>query len=290
MRADITIVCCIPLCEGDWMERFSQPSLGDFVKSNSAVRFDGDPHASWKIFADEAEFIQQRLKSLAQAGVPVLLKAGRAAIRDAARTADNVVVIAHWKHVEIFDFDILSPTLLLDYVLTRDPGLEARLLHLPPATDDAARRKCIAAVLNEVVKDGESTLVDVPAALDTGSLPITILRRDTLNDAPGMLPANRLETWDAMISAEEFSALFDGESLHTVMLGICFSALIAETFRRRHRETLCIANLNPASAGVNIMRLSAAITLMRAKRIALWDALLRVSSMIDKLTKNGRLK
>ncbi|CAN7763276.1 hypothetical protein LJR029_006382 [Caballeronia sp. LjRoot29] len=269
------------------MERFEHWCLGDFVRSNSAGLFEGDPSATWRSFETEAGFVERRLETLQQQGVRVVFKADCASIRDAAASADNVILLAHWKHERVFPFDILSPRPLLEYLLTHDLRAVQTMMPVPHAPDKALCER-ISLFLDDAVIHGDSPLVAVSAEADDGRLPIAVLRREMLNAVPGLAQGNRLETWDALISASEFSALFGANFNGTAMLAICYSTLIAETFRLRHPRALCIANGDLTNAGINLMRLSAAITLMRTKRIALWDALLRVSSMIDDLTKRRR--
>lgn len=94
-------------------------------------------------------------------------------------------------------------------------------------------------------------------------------------------PGNRLETWDTMLTDDEFSRLFPCEFSGTAYMVVCTSNILAETFRRQHSNAICICSDDPVLAGLALAKLDAAISLMSAKRIPLWRGLLEAGDIID---------
>ena len=278
MSADITLLCCIPLEESEWLERFSSTRCGDFVRSNVEEKFNGNPHQTWLVFSREATFIRRKLDAFASKGVEVVLRAESAHIRDSAAKYKNVVVLAHWKHERVLNSDIRSPELLWRHMVGLDPGLP-RLEWSAGEPQQLAEQ--VRRALDDLVIHGGSDLVAVPARLGNGQFPASVLRREALNAIPYLALGNRLETWDTMMSAEEFSKLFGKTFEGTVLMAICNSFLLAETFRTLHPNAICICNRDTANAGLNLAKLDAAVTLMRVKRISLWRALNQVGDIID---------
>lgn len=96
-------------------------------------------------------------------------------------------------------------------------------------------------------------------------------------------PCDRLETHNAMLTAQEFTDLFPDEFAGTVHMIVCTSDIPAETFRRRHREVICICSDEPMLVGLSLAKLDAALLLMQADAVPLWKALLRAGELIDSL-------
>ena len=280
MSANVAVLCCIPLQESEWLERFASSPCGDFVRSNAEAKFDGNPNHAWRMFSREANFIQRKLGLLENKGVNVSLRAGTVDIREAAVRDTNIVVIAHWKHERVLRSDLLSPASLWQHMLEVDPSLER--MELSPRKTEKFEDK-LRNILDELVLQGGSRLVDLPGSLGNGSLPVSVLRREVLNELPLLAVGNRLETWDSMISAAEFSELFGAGFRGTVLMATCHSVLLAEIFRRRHPRAICICCRNPTSAGLNIAKLDAAVTLMKSERIPLWHALNKIGDVVDSL-------
>lgn len=101
----------------------------------------------------------------------------------------------------------------------------------------------------------------------------------------GGLPCDRLETHNAMLTAEEFADLFPYDFAGTVHMIVCTSDIPAETFRRRHRDAICICSDEPMLIGLSAAKLDAALRLMRADALPLWKALLQAGELIDSLGK-----
>lgn len=99
------------------------------------------------------------------------------------------------------------------------------------------------------------------------------------------LPCGRLETHDAMLTAAEFTSLFPDDFAGTVHLIVCNSDIPSETFRRRHRDVICICSDEPMLAGLSMAKLDVALQLMQADRLPLWKALLKAAGMLDSLGK-----
>lgn len=97
------------------------------------------------------------------------------------------------------------------------------------------------------------------------------------------LPSARLETHDAMLTAEEFASLFPDDFAGTVHLIVCTSDIPAETFRRKHPAVICICSSEPVLAGLSLAKLDAALRLMQANDLPLWKALLQAGDVIDSL-------
>jgi hypothetical protein len=280
MSADIALLCCIPLEEADWFERFASEECGDFVRSNAQAKFNGDAEQAWQFFSPEAAFIGRKLDALAKEHVKVVLRATTMHIREAAAQCKDVVVLAHWKHERVLRSDIRSPTSLWRHLLEVDPGLHRLGLS---ENEPAQLVDGLCGALDQLVLHGGSDLVAIPAAVANGRLPATVLRRDALNEIPYLAPGNRLETWDAMLPADQFSKLYGKGFDGTALMEICHSTLVAETFRTYHPDAICIGNRDPANAGLNLTKLDAAVKLMRSMRIPLWRALNLVGEMIDSL-------
>jgi hypothetical protein len=280
MSADVCLLCCIPLQETEWLERFACEDYGDFVRSNTEEKFNGNLQQTWRMFSREATFIQKKLDVLAKKQVEVVLRAGCTHIREAAARYENVVVIAHWKHERILSSDIRALESLWRHLLEVAPDLQ-----LPEmSTHEPWRlRGHLRDILDTLVLQGGSNLVTIPGDLGSGRLPASVLRREMLNVIPFLAPGNRLETWDAMLSAEQFSELFGKRFEGTALMAICNSALLAETFRVRHPNAICICNRDTANAGLNLAKLDAALTLMRAKQISLSSALNEIGDVVDSL-------
>lgn len=280
MSGKVALLCCIPLEESEWLERFASTECGDFVRSNAEEKFNGNPHQTWRMFSREGAFIQRKLDALGSKQVEVVLRAGSAHIREAAAQYENIVVIAHWKHERILSSDILSPESLWRHLLEVDPrlqrpGMSADKPH--QITDD------LRSTLDHLVLHGGSNVVAIPAGLGNGRLPASVLRREVLNTIPYLAAGNRIETWDSMMSAEQFSELFGNGFDGTAVMAICNSVLLAETFRIRHPNAICICNKDTANAGLNLAKLDAAVVLMRAKQISLWRALNEIGDVVDSL-------
>ena len=94
-------------------------------------------------------------------------------------------------------------------------------------------------------------------------------------------PANRLEAWDAMLTADELADLFPRGFAGTALLIACNSDIPAESFRRRHPEAMCICSRDPVRAGLALAKLDAALILMKAEAIPMWRALQKAGEMID---------
>lgn len=97
------------------------------------------------------------------------------------------------------------------------------------------------------------------------------------------LPCDRLETHDAMLTAQEFTDLFPEDFAGTIYMIVCTSDIPAETFRRKHRDVICICSDEPMLAGLSLAKLDAALQLMQADALPLWQALLRAGELIDSL-------
>lgn len=97
------------------------------------------------------------------------------------------------------------------------------------------------------------------------------------------LPFARLETHDAMLTAEEFTGLFSDDFAGTVHMIVCNSDIPAETFRRRHPDVICICSSEPMLAGLSVAKLDAALRLMQSDTLPLWKALLQAGDLIDSL-------
>lgn len=262
------------------MERFASTRYGDFVRSNVEEKFNGNLHQTWLVFSHEATFIRHKLDALASKGVEVILRAESAHIRDAAAKYKNIVVLAHWKHERILNSDIRSPELLWRHMVGLDPSLQR--LKLSVGDPDQLGEQ-LRGALDSLVTHGGSDLVAVPAGLANGQFPASVLRREALNSIPYLAPGNRLETWDTMMSAEQFSKLFGKGFEGTVLMAICNSFLLAEAFRALHPNAICICNKDTTNAGLNLTKLDAAVTLMGVKDISLWRALNQVGDIIDSI-------
>jgi hypothetical protein len=280
MSADVTLLCCIPLEKTEWLERFASEEVGDFVRSIAEEKFKGDPHQTWRMFSREAAFIQRKLDALANKNVEVVRHATTAHIRKAAAQCKDLVVIAHWKHERVFKFGIRSSSSLWRHMLEVDPGLQRLGLSTsePERVTDQLRD-----ALDDLVLHGGSELVAIRAGFGNGRLPASVLRREALNAIPYLASGNRLETWDSMVSADQFSELFGTGFEGTALMAICYSTLLAETFRAYHPNAICICNNKTANAGLNLAKLDAALVLMRSKQIPLWRALNQVGDIIDSL-------
>ena len=277
-EAELAVLCCIPLTEAEWMDRHAQPQCGDFVRRNTQERGGGDPKRTWNLFRGEAAFIQRKLNSFVDRGVHVRRHATRDDIALAARRATNLAVIAHWKHERVFADDIRAPRVLRR--LLQEQGHA-----LPEASHggDQAQAEVLAAYLDDLVLDGQSALVAIPDQHADGRLPASILRRERLNGLPHLCAGNRVELWDAMVSAAGFSELFGEAFVGTACMQICHSVFLSETFRLRHPNGLCLCTRDTTRAGLNLSKLDAALTLMRARRLPLWRALEEASNIIDSL-------
>lgn len=278
MSGDIVLLCCIPLEESEWLDHYSSVSYGDFVRSNVEEKFNGDFQKTWRMFRDEATFIRRKLEALASKGVEIVLHAEGSHIQEAAATYDNVAIIAHWKHERILRLDIRTADNLWRHIVDLDPSLE-RFLMLAGQQEQLEEAVC--RVLNNLIVQGGSNLVTIPAELENGRLPVSVLRREVLNAMPYLTPGNRLETWELMLSAEHFSELFGANFKGTALMAICNSTLLAETFREHHPNAICICNRETTNAGLNLAKFDAAVTIMRAKRLPLWQALSAVGDIID---------
>lgn len=95
------------------------------------------------------------------------------------------------------------------------------------------------------------------------------------------LPDNRLETWDAMLSAEELSQLLPADFNGTIYLAVCTSHILTEVVRRQHPAAMCICSVGTVMAGLALAKLDAAIKLMATRKIPLWRGLLEAGQLID---------
>jgi hypothetical protein len=278
IEADLAVLCCIPLTEAEWMERHEQPECGDFVRRNTQERGRGDPTRTWNLFRSEAVFIRRKLDSFVDRGVHVGLNATGDDIAQAAKLATNLAVIAHWKHERVFADDVRAPQALRHL-------LQAQGHDLPGVPDGGteADAETLAGYLDRMVLDGQSPLVAIPDNYGDGRLPASILRRERLNELPHLCAGNRVELWDAMVSAAEFSELFGDTFVGTASMQICYSEFLSETFRLRHPDGLCLCTRDTTRAGLNLSKLDAALTLMRARRLQLWRALEEAADIIDSL-------
>jgi hypothetical protein len=275
-------LCCIPLEKSEWQDRFAHVELGDFVRANTEEKAKNDPDAAWDVFSAEVSFIHRKFDAFAQLGLEVVLHATSADIQQAASRFENVVVIAHWKHERVFKSDIRSPESLWNWMRLADPALQrAGPSLLDPMLSDRLQK-----LLDDLVVSGGSSLTDFPVG-DEGSLAGRVLRREALNKIPHSLlaPGNRVETWDAMLTANQFSDLFGQTFEGTAVMAICHSVLLAEAFRLRHPTAICVCNKEIANAGINLAKLDAALALSRKHRIPLALALSRAADMIDSLGK-----
>jgi hypothetical protein len=162
---------------------------------------------AWSLFAKEASFISRKLVDIEKRGMRVVRAATVTDIAFAAARHRNIVLIAHWKGVEL-------PT-------------------------------------------------------DSG------------------LPCARLETHDAMLTAEEFTSLFPDDFAGTVYLIVCTSSIPAETLRRKYPDVIWICSSKPVLAGLSLAKLDAALKLMQEYNLPLWKALLQVGDLIDSIAKKS---
>lgn len=94
---------------------------------------------------------------------------------------------------------------------------------------------------------------------------------------------DRLETWDSMLSADEFSTLFPAGFGGCAYMVVCTSTFLAETFRRRHPGALCICSRDPVRAGIAMAKLDAALALMAAEGLPMWRGLQKAGETIDSI-------
>lgn len=99
------------------------------------------------------------------------------------------------------------------------------------------------------------------------------------------LPCLKLETHDAMLTAEEFTDLFPDDFAGTVYMIVCNSTIPAETFSRQHPQVICVCSSEPVLAGLSLAKLDAALSLMQIENIPLWKALLRAGDLIDSISR-----
>jgi hypothetical protein len=98
---DVAVLCCIQRDAGDWVDRAGQRPCGDFVRFVSEARFKVAAPEAWTRFAREAAFVDRKLQDFEQRGLSVTRRAAAADIARSARHHRNVVVIAHWKGIEL---------------------------------------------------------------------------------------------------------------------------------------------------------------------------------------------
>jgi hypothetical protein len=278
MMDNTGLLCCIPLEQSGWRERLKSQYLGDFVRANSGIS-PNNPDGAWETFAAEASFIHRKLESFAQKGMGVTLHATSSDIEKAARRFENVIVIAHWKNDRVSPFDIPSPHRLWQWMLQADPELERLGLPQKPMSSERLQ-----SILDDLLDQGGCRLTNFPEGAED-TLPVSVLRREALNKIPHTLlaPGNRVETWDAMLTAYQFSDLFGPAFQGTAVMAICHSVMLAEAFRRRHPTAICVCNKETASAGINLAKLDAALSLACTRRLPLTLALIQAGDMIDSL-------
>ena len=271
MSLDLAIANSIPLDEHDWHERADQPECGDFVRFLAETRANGSIADAWQLFVDEAKFVERKLANFAARGLTVFERATSDDIRTAAASHRDVVLLAHWKNEKVLRSDLQSTNALLDE-LQRLPDLPMSSLH---AGEDA---KSLQAALNDFV---DTPLPDEVALQD--QLAGRVQRREHLNQLSHLARGNRLEAWDAMLSAAEVASLFPHSFAGTALMAVCTSDVLAEHFRRFHPAAICMCSRGPVRAGVALAKLDAALTLMRARPLPLWRALDEAGDLIDSI-------
>ena len=276
MSLDIALLNCIPLDEEDWHQRATLAPCGDFVRFVSETRFNGNPRDAWNFFRTEAEFIKRKLDIFAARGGAVKLRATVDDIRDAAAHHNDVVLIAHWKSEAILLSDITRPAQLIELL-----AQEKICRQLSPSTEPDVQVRLHDA-LNEFIFEPAVPLGAV-AIPRRDALDRSMKRREILNQIPILAQGNRLEVWDAMLSAKEFSQLFPSSFDGTTFMVVCTSDVLAETFRRQHCSAVCICSRDPVRAGLAMAKLDAALSLMSTKGIPMWRALQKAGDMIDSI-------
>ncbi|WET39284.1 hypothetical protein [Citrobacter enshiensis] len=97
---DVAVLCCIPLDADRWMEVATQRPHGDFVRFNTN-RLKTSVSGAWSAFAGEASFVSRKLESIEKRGMQVVRAATATDIALAATRHRNIVLIAHWKGMEL---------------------------------------------------------------------------------------------------------------------------------------------------------------------------------------------
>lgn len=106
-----------------------------------------------------------------------------------------------------------------------------------------------------------------------------------LKTDPPAAQGNRLETWDKMLSSNELAELFSKDFDGALYLASCNSNIPIEAFRRHSPRAICICNRDQVYAGLAMLKLDAAMSIMIAEGIPLWQGLLRAAEFIDSIAK-----
>jgi len=289
--ADIAILNCIPLDEIDWHKRAEATPCGDFVRFLSETRFNGNISNAWDFFQSEAAFIKEKLEKFETRGNLVKYKATTDDIQDAAKCM-NVVLIAHWKGPRVLIKDIIHPIDLLKFLFEKNiikQSFSSLINDIPIQLRNVLMEFIIYGTENQTGADAHGDIKeDNINTIDQIDKQYKLIeRRERLNEIPVLIQGNRLEAWDAMLSAEAFSKLFAPSFNGTVYMIVCTSNYMTEIFRRQHKDAICICSRNPVSAGLDLAKLDAAFKIMDDKKIQLWRALQVVGEMIDSIAKKG---
>ena len=100
------------------------------------------------------------------------------------------------------------------------------------------------------------------------------------SDAPDV-DCDQIETWDNMLSADDFAMLFPPGFLGSVFMAVCNSTRAAESFRRRHLGAICVCSRDPVMHGLAMAKLDVATRLMSSRKMPLWKGLLEAGELID---------
>lgn len=286
--ADIAILNCIPLNKNDWDERAALNPCGDFVRFVSETRFKGDVNNAWNFFEAEAKFIKEKLEKFESLGSMINFRATANDIKNAAQSFKDVILIAHWKGPRVLRKDIVEPVNLLEFLLSE------KIVILPISIQIDGDNPQLHSVLMEFVLSGTKNQTGISLDGDKSGLrnqfdteDEMIERRGFLNVTSALMKGNRLETWDAMLSAEQFSQLFAPSFNGTVYLIVCTSNYVTEVFRRQHADAICICSRDPIRAGLSLAKLDAALRLIENQNIQLWKALQAAGDIIDSIAIKG---
>ncbi|MDB5920068.1 MAG: hypothetical protein JWR40_4302 [Massilia sp.] len=273
MTARVAVLCAIPLTEEDWMR--VGPGVPEVAPWSDFVRFvscnfRSDPRAAWAVFSREAMFVANRLAKLGEQGATVRLQATASDLGEASRTHDHVVLLAHWKGDAVLPSDVRD---------VHEAAAFIRQFGLDEANGTVAVTECHR-ILNRFVSGMEEAPVR-PGPASPDCVRARMARREFINERTSILPGNRLELWDAMLTAPQLAALFPLQFAGTFLAIACESVHLAEAFPPGVAERVVLSNRDAVRIGLGVAKLGAALALMQSAKLSLAQAWQHAADMID---------
>ncbi|MBI5256002.1 MAG: hypothetical protein HY855_05850 [Burkholderiales bacterium] len=233
------LLLTLPADPATMARRMAAAEVGDCLRMWAHDRGAADAQALWPSYARVAQALQRCATQVVALGGTVVQCAGLAALREAlADEGALLTLVAHWKGARVCPFDLRDADALLaalgrqargDPLLVRQLAGPAEIDALARAAmPPAARQAALAQALDTLVLDQDFLPPPAGQADDPDECREARNRQWLESVFPGALvPGNRLELWDRMVSADEFVAAVPVDRRAPIDLAVCHSAVLA---------------------------------------------------------------